>query len=337
MSLKVVRTLPVDHWKSFVEQHPQGNVFHTPEMFEVFARAKRHSPELWAAVRADKILALFLPVHISIGKGYISPITGRAVSFGSILAVAGEEGNAALRVLLQEYKRSTGRWSLFTELRNISPLEGLSPILNEQGFKYEEHLNYLIDLNKPATDVFQSIGKRTRRNIRSGLNRGLVTIQEVTKIADLDTCYRLLLQTYRAAHVPLADRSLFEAAFEILRPKRMVRFVLARAGDQPAATSVELVFKGILYGWYGGMDRAFTSFVPNELLMWDILQWGAENGFKQYDFGGAGRPDEKYGVRDFKAKFGGKLVCYGRNVWTPRPIIMSLSKFAYQTVRRFFF
>ena len=33
---------------------------------------------------------------------------------------------------------------------------------------------------------------------------------------------------------------------------------------------------------------------------------------KYYDFGGAGWPDEEYGPRDFKAKFGGDLVCYGR-------------------------
>ena len=38
--------------------------------------------------------------------------------------------------------------------------------------------------------------------------------------------------------------------------------------------------------------------------MWHTLDWGAEDGYSLNNFGGAGKPDEEYGVRDFKAKFG---------------------------------
>jgi lipid II:glycine glycyltransferase (peptidoglycan interpeptide bridge formation enzyme) len=85
----------------------------------------------------------------------------------------------------------------------------------------------------------------------------------------------------------------------------MVRFTLARVGQASAAVSVELVYKDVIYGWFGGMDRAYGSFLPNELLTWHILKWGTEKGFRLYDFGGAGKPDEEYGVSNFKAKFGG--------------------------------
>ncbi|RLI52815.1 MAG: GNAT family N-acetyltransferase, partial [Candidatus Thorarchaeota archaeon] len=74
---------------------------------------------------------------------------------------------------------------------------------------------------------------------------------------------------------------------------------------------------------------------PNELLMWHILRWGVENGYRVYDFGGAGKPDEEYGVRDFKAKFGGKLVCYGRNTCEHAPFLLKISQIGYQLVRRF--
>jgi hypothetical protein len=45
-----------------------------------------------------------------------------------------------------------------------------------------------------------------------------------------------------------------------------------------------------------------------------------------YDFGGADKPNEKYGVRDFKAKFRGNLVCYGRNTCVHTPLVLHLSK-----------
>ena len=35
-NITVVNTLPEKNWCHFVEEHPAGNIFHTPEMFQVF-------------------------------------------------------------------------------------------------------------------------------------------------------------------------------------------------------------------------------------------------------------------------------------------------------------
>jgi hypothetical protein len=337
MTLQILQSLPRDQWRAFVDQHPKGNIFHTPEMFDVYERAKRHVPELWAAIQDSQILALFIPVRVALGNGPLQRLTSRSVSFGSILNAPGEAGRLAVRQLLRAYQESSGRQSLFTELRNIAPLEDSLPVLQELGFAYEEHLNFLIDLDLPPERVFRNIGARTRKNIKKGLNKSVVKIEEVNDRPGFSECYRLLDMTYRLAHVPLADDSLFKAAFEILRPRNMARFTLAKVGEKAAAASIELLYKDVIFGWYGGVDRKYRSCIPNELLMWEILRWGAENGFKKYDFGGAGKPEEKYGVRDFKSKFGGQLVCYGRNVWVPKPMLLSLGKLAYQAVRHIIF
>jgi lipid II:glycine glycyltransferase (peptidoglycan interpeptide bridge formation enzyme) len=91
-----------------------------------------------------------------------------------------------------------------------------------------------------------------------------------------------------------------------------------------------------VYGWYGGLNRAFSSYSPNEIMMWHILEWGAKNGYRCYDFGGAGKPDVEYGVRDFKAKFGGTQVSFGRNVYVHKPFLMGIAELGYNFVRRFF-
>ena len=74
--------------------------------------------------------------------------------------------------------------------------------------------------------------------------------------------------------------------------------------------------------------------MPNELVIWHILEWGANNGYRLYDFGGAGRPGEAYGVRDFKAKFGGQLVQFGRSVREHAPRLLKLSKSGYSIYRK---
>ncbi len=332
--LQVVRTLDEQAWRQFVDQHPQASIFHTPEMFEVYRRTRHYQPEVWAAVDHGCVLALLLPVRITYLNGMLRSLTTRAVVFGSVLWEPSDQGALALELLLESYGRESRGKFLLTEMRNLVCLDQVQPILQKAGFAYEPHLNYLIDLGRPAEAVFEGIGKRTRKNIRHGLNRGDVTIQEVNTRDQIAVCYDLLDQTYQAANVPLTDRSMFQAALDVLYPRGMVRFTLASAEGAPAAVSIELLYKDVMFGWFGGMDRAYSKFVPNELLMWNILEWGSRHGYRLYDFGGAGKPDEDYPVRDFKAKFGGQLVSFGRNVCVHSPTKLWLSKYGYQAVRR---
>ncbi len=336
MSISVVHTLPEDKWRLFVEKHPAGNIFQTPEMFQVSSRTKGHRPELWAATRDSEVLALLLPVQITLMNGLLRHFTTRSVAYGSILCVPGTAGEEGLDRLLGTYIREVDGTPLFTELRNLSNLEAVQPILSKHGFVYEDHLNYLIDLKRLPEAIFQSIGRRTRKKIRRALRQGAVVVEEVRDQDQVTVCYDLVRQSFRLASVPLTDRSLFEAAFDVLHSKNMARFTLAYVGHMPAAASLELLYKDVIYGWFGGVDRAYSSQVPNELLTWHILEWGAENGYRVYDFGGAGKPDEDYGVRDFKAKFGGDLICYGRNICVHSRRLLWLSGKGYRFLRRWF-
>jgi len=334
--IRIVHALPKEEWRRFVDLNPNGNIFHTPELFEVYTRTKGYEPTLWAAVNeVGRILVLLLPVRITLRSGLMRYLTTRAVVFGGILWEAGAEGERALTLLLRNYRLEADRPPLFTELRNLYEVHStLSSTFREQGFVYEEHLNYLIDLDGSPDEIFARIGARTRKNIRRGLNRGEVVVEEVKNCDQIAGCYDLLKKTYRMAHVPLADYSLFETAFEVLAPKNMIRISRARVGNACIATSIELVYKDVVYGWYGGLDRDYGNFMPNELLMWNILQWGSEKGYRVYDFGGAGKPGEKYGVRDFKSKFGGQLVNFGRYTLIHSPLMFWISKIGYKVVRK---
>ncbi len=275
-----------------------------------------------------------LPVEITLMNGLLRKVTSRAVVYGSVLYTPGQDGEEALRTLLRAYNRKNRRRILFTELRNLFDMSGLQPVLTENGFNYEEELNYLIDLNQSAEELLQSIGQRTRKRIRKGLRDGVVQISEVTNQSELVTWYDTLKKSFRKSKVPLADHSLFEAAFDELNLKGMGKFLLAKVNYIAVACSLELLYKDIIYGWFGGVDRDYTQYFPNEILMWYILAWGVNNHYRVYDFGGAGKPDKEYGVRDFKAKFGGELVCYGRNRSIHSPYLLKMSKLGYAIYRK---
>jgi CelD/BcsL family acetyltransferase involved in cellulose biosynthesis len=329
-SVRVVRRLDTGAWKRFVDEQPGANIFHTPEMFAVFERSAGHRPDLWAVVDDAGVHALFTPVHITLGAAMSRGFTTRSVAYGSVLARETEPRGDAVLTLFEQYADAMRRRSLFTELRNLQALDGLRGPLEQCSYAYEDHLNYLVDLDRPSETVFGSISSSTRKKIRRALRSGDVSVVELTARADLPAWYELMRQTYRRARVPLPHPSLFEAAFDVLRPQGMIKFFIARIGDVAVACSAELLYKDTIYGWYGGSDRDYSSYIPNDLLTWHVLEWGSENGYKVYDFGGAGKPDEPYGVRTFKAKYGGELVNYGRYVRVHSGVRLAVSKLAYR-------
>ena len=332
--MKIVRQLEHSVWSKFVGSHPQGNIFHTPEMYEVFSKTFGYSPGLWAAVEDDRVFALMLPVEVTL-YSWLRRFTSRAIVYGGILCDPSPEGQEGLSGLLAHYKKESRHQGVFTEIRNISDTSSFQSIFRKNTFVYEDHLNYLIDLSRTPDEIIGSFHKRTRKHIMRGLRKGQLTIETVKEKDQLAECYDLLVRTYQLANVPVAHRTLFESAFDVLSSKEMVKFYLGYVDEIPVATSIELFYKDVIYGWYGGMDRSYAAYVPNELLMWHILKWGSENNYRTYDFGGAGKPDEDYGVRDFKAKFNGDLVNFGRNVWVSQPTIFHVSRTGYQFLRRF--
>ncbi len=120
MDLRLVRTLPENDWRNFVEKHPEGNIFHTPEMFQVFSRSKNYSPELWAITKNGRVLALFLPVQRTFTSKLLRMFSTRSVVYGSVLCVPDAEGREAVSVLLERYTHEVSGGPLFTEVRNLS-------------------------------------------------------------------------------------------------------------------------------------------------------------------------------------------------------------------------
>jgi lipid II:glycine glycyltransferase (peptidoglycan interpeptide bridge formation enzyme) len=162
-----------------------------------------------------------------------------------------------------------------------------------------------------------------------------VVVEEVTSFDKIPVVYATLAKVYEHIHIPLAPQSLFEASFEVLYPQGMIKLFMAKVEDACIGVAIRLLYKNVIYAWYAGAIRDYASYKANDLLNWHVLEWGAQNGFKCFNFGGAGKPDEDYGPRRFKAKFGGKLVNYGRNICVHAPVRLRLSEKVYNIARRF--
>ena len=321
-------------WDRFVERHEKGSIFHLSHMIRAFQAAKGHTVLPLAAVDGSgEIIALLVAVRVQTLPDPFGRIASRSILYAEPLCHDDPLSINALATLIFEHDRFMRHRVLFTEVRPLFAAGPERTALEQCGYQYSDYLNYLIDLTPPLKALQTQMHKSVRRGIRKCEQRGYQA-REVDTLAGIEQLYHFLELTYRNAKVPLADRSLFEAAFAELHPRGMIKLIATYDGDTPLAMDSLLTFKGRSYAWYGGMVR-LTGISPFDCLQWYEIAWAKQQGCALYDFGGAGWPNEPYGVREYKAKFGGELVNFGRYRKVNSPWKLALAERAYQFGRTF--
>ena len=82
---------------------------------------------------------------------------------------------------------------------------------------------------------------------------------------------------------------------------------------------------GTVYEWFEcGLNAECKDQYPSVMATWGGIQLAHQSGCTRYDMMGAGEPGVPYGVRDFKAEFGGQMVEHGRFLCVCKPMLYRL-------------
>jgi len=329
-SMRIIHQADRQKWSEFVKTHPQGNIFQTPEMYEVYKQTKNYEPLFLGVTSEDgDVLATLLAVIQRDYRNFLGGLTARSVIWGGPLIK--DNDAAILAFILQEYENLLGDSAIYTQIRNLGDTGNIH-IFEEARFVYEEHLNIIVDLSKPEDLLWKEVHSKRRNEIRRAQKEGTYT-RELVQMSDVEKMYGILREVYHNAKLPFADKSMFMAAFEMLKPVGLCRYFGAYNNGTLVGTICVLAYKQRLYDWYAGSLREYLNKHPNDLLPWEVFRWGKEHGYLIFDFGGAGSPHKDYGVRDYKKKFGGEFVSYGRFQRVHKPMKYSLAKMGYSAWR----
>ena len=308
--IEIIDSFDKQQWDMFVQNHPHGNIFQTTDMAEVYRQTKNYDSISLAAIDSDggNILAVVQAVVIREMGGLLSSLSARSVIQGGPLFVEGKEGLDAVVKLMEHYDDVVRKKVVYTQIRNMWDTHEIGDKLDLLGYNYEEHLNFMIDLDRPSEEIWSSIHKSRRKGINRAEKSGIF-IRKMEYPAELGECYNLIEETYKNVNMPLADITLFNAVYDILSPIDVADFYIAIQDGKPVGTRMTLKYNGEVHDWYAGSLKD-ASYV-DEALVWHILK---ESAGKQqfFDFGGAGHPQKPYGVREFKRRFGGDEVNFGR-------------------------
>jgi serine/alanine adding enzyme len=315
--------IPKSLIQDFLDNHPDSSFFQSESFIELY-RKNNYQPLNIVGILDNKVVSYCNVLVLKENYGIISGLTSRAIIWGGPLAL----DNFLFEQTLIELKNILNKKAIYLQIRNLTnQTSQQKKILLKNGFEYHEHFTVINSLNSDLMSGYHS-GRRKniRRALKSGLNFKLLTQEnEVEKAGDF------IVQTYKELKLPcpsidfFKDAVFFEAIkiFGVFQDSRMIscRFCLTQ--------------KNILYDWYAGSDKLSSNLYPNDFIVHKILEWGYENGYRIFDFGGAGNNKAEYGVRDFKLKFGGELVEFGRNEIVFQSFKFKIGKLGFQILKKF--
>lgn len=291
-------------------------------MFELFQNTMKFEPLALGAYEDAMLCGVLLGVFIHEKNGVGKLLSCRLVVYGGPLISGNEEQKQkCLDLLLGELVLKVGKKALFIQFRNFFDWKDYLAVFEKHGFSLLDRLNFIIRL--PATgDRRPEISESRRRQIRKGLASGAEII-EPENIEQVREFYDILYKLYRyKVRKPLADWSFFESFYNQTIPHPSSPAPHPGIGIIRLIKYENTIIGGILapvftnkciYEWYVcGLDKEYKALYPSVLATWAAIDYAAQNGIERFDFMGVGRPGIPYGVRDFKARFGGEEVNYGR-------------------------
>jgi len=323
-NFKITSTLNPAQWSSFVYDHPNGNVFQTPEMYKVYKNTKNYEP-IFLAVINDKneILGTLLAVIQKEYSGFLGNFTARSIIFGGPLIKYNDAD--ILDFILQEYDKIIRKKAIYSQFRNMWEWGDLKEIFIKNGFEYEDHLDIIVDLNKNEEELWKEVNTKRRNEIKRAKKEGTTFFVKST-LNDLHECYSILKSVYKKAKLPIPNINFFENILINTNNNTGLKLFCACNESKIIGCMLALVYKNAIYDFYAGAYPEYYNKYPNDLIPWEVFLWGKEHGFELFDFGGAGKPNKPYSVRDYKLKFGGELVNYGRFEKVHKPLLMEMGK-----------
>lgn len=264
------------------------------------------------------------------GKALKSFLSRRAiVNAGPLFSEGIREDE--VRSLLEHCVRGLRGRAIYIETRNFRDYSAFRPLFEQVGFVYEPHYDFIIDTANPEI-VEDRMGKSRKRDVKTSLKNGAVIEMNPSR-EDVVAFYGVLENLYKTrVKTPLFPLSFFDKLYDVSFSK----FILVRYEEEIIGGTVCVYDDDTVYEWFAcGKDGVYKNVYPSTVATYYGIRFAAENGFKRFDMMGAGAPgDGGYGVRDFKAKFGGELVEFGRYRYVANKPLYTLGRWAVNLMKK---
>lgn len=316
-------------WDELVAKSPTASFFQTRECYDFYASLSFMKPFIYGVSENDLLVGVMCGYIISDGNIFKQFFSRRAIVPGGLLLGARISPDA-LQQLLERAARDLSRQAIYLEIRNYTDFSAFRSSFESAGFSYKPHLNFHVATHDVESSL-QKLSSSKRRQIKLSIKAG-ATIEEASTSDEVTQFYNLLKELYKnKIKSPLFPLEFFQKLNALEYGKI---FVVKYSKKVIGGIACVLFDNQVVYEWFVcGNDGIDKNLYPSVLATYAGIEYAAKKGFEHFDFMGAGKPDESYGVREFKSKFGGELVEYGRFLFVCKPRLYSLGKQVIQKLK----
>lgn len=302
-------------------------------MYELFLNSRRMKPVVigLADEGSSSLRGLLLGVIIREMKGLAGYFSSRTVIYGGpLIAPDAADRQEILQKMLNGLISKVRNQSIFIQFRNFSSQKTMVKTFESAGFYLQDRLNLIVDTSSIET-VIKNMSASRWRQVRKGLAHGAKCI-EPENVGQVRAFYDILYDLYKyKVKKPLPAWEFFEQFYRFSNEGRLGIIRLVEYQGKIVGGILSPVTPGkTIYEWYVcGLDQQYKEVYPSVLVTWAALEYAVKNNIPRFDFMGVGIPDRDYGVRDFKTRFGGEMVNYGRFGRINHPLLYFISEMGY--------
>ena len=341
--IKVLTYYEIDQqqWQALIDRSPYATWFQTKEAYEFYTSNPEEMTPFAVGIEENGYLVGVIVGYTTQETNPIKQLlTCRSIIIGGPL-LANDISETALAELLNAVAQCpASRLSpfasrltnpIYIESRNFHDYSKWRNIFEANGFAYQPHLNFHVDTSSVEV-VDKNLGKSRKRDIRTTIRDGVTPVYQPT-IEQVKQYYQILQNLYATkVKTPLFSWNFFEQ----LHRTEHARFILTEYQGRIIGGTVCMELPNrALYEWFAcGEDGVYDHIYPSCYATYLGIKYAAESGCQIFDMMGAGKPEEAYGVRDFKAKFGGEMVEHGRFLCVRKPLLYWIGKIGVKLLKR---
>ena len=304
----IVENPPVHLWDSFLETFPEGNFEQSFEYGEITKLAFQKS-------RVIRLAATHKGEPIGIVQGNYSSYFGFGMTLGVMRGpLVKIENNEALQVvenLLLALEDYAGKNRIIQAEILVPEAWRIQGVFHALGYtSTREQSEYIVDLEKNADELWKSISRNKRKNIKKATDKGVEIVQS-HRYEDLLTFYSMLKAAQKRGGFSSYPLSWFVAVWKICKPE-MSNVFLARWKGKNVSGVFTLVHGKTVYALAAGSLSEAWEARPNDKMHWEIMEWASQKSYSGYHMGLVSEPppaegSSAWGIWRWKREWNGRL------------------------------
>jgi FemAB-related protein (PEP-CTERM system-associated) len=275
-----------ERWDQFVLSHAACTNYHRWSWRHVFQEVFGW-PAIYLLAEEGGSVRGILPLirQKCLLRSYLSSMPH--LKAGGIVAEEPEIESMLLSSAIHAAHRTT---ATYLELRHLT--EHALPLVPRQ-----DKVGAVLRIEKESEERWRRLEKKTRNLVRKSLTFGMTA--EFGGSALLTEFYEVYRNNMRDLGSPSYSSHFFSEILDCFPDE--TRICVVRLGNETVAGAFLLGFRGTLEVAWASSYRRFLGLKPNMFLYWNILSFGAEQGYQFLDFGRSSRGSGNY---EFKLQWG---------------------------------